>query len=281
MRKIKFTGYASGWGAQIKGCQDGPKYLKSSDIKNGIWSDIYHSELENTTSDTLEIIADYCNNLCTSTQTAINNGYFPVNFGGDHSMAIGTWSGVTKSLKAEEDFGLIWIDAHMDSHTPQTSESGAYHGMPLACLLGYGEKKLTSIGSNKAKLNPHHTCLIGVRSYESGEAEFLNNHGVRVFYIEEVKERGIDVVYKEALAIAKKGKHGFGISLDIDVFDPQFAPGTGSLAYNGMTREELLPALKNMLSDSQLKAFEIAEFNPHRDKNGITLELIRNIVAMV
>lgn len=147
--------------------------------------------------------------------------------GGDHTVAIGTWSGIYDALHTKGDIGLIWIDAHMDSHTKQTSQTGRIHGMPLACLLGFGDAKLTSILHQGPKIKPDNLCLIGVRSYEAGEAALLNQLNIRVYYMDEVRQRSFKTVFKEAVQQIKKNTIGFGLSVDIDSIDPKEAPGVG------------------------------------------------------
>ncbi len=280
----KLIGYASGWGAKRTGSKDGPLVLQQAGLAESIehcqWLDIYTSPLEQKAPDKVQIITDYCIDLCEKVAKTIKENEFPITIGGDHTMAIGTWSGVISALNAEQNFGLMWIDAHMDAHTPQTSHSGSYHGMPLACLLGYGDEPLLNIGSPGAKLKPEHVCLIGIRSFENEEAIFLKNLGVRIFFMNEIRARGMDSINQEAMEIVNRAKGGYGISLDIDVFDPKVAPGTGSLSAHGFLADEMLNAMKFLSHQPNFKALEIAEFNPNMDKNGITLKLIFDVLKV-
>jgi arginase len=274
---VDLIGYASSLGAKKAGCKDGPSALKRAGleraVKNAVWKDIYVSPLSPSLVPKEEIIADYCRNLCEKTADSVKRGNFPLALGGDHTMAVGTWSGVTFGLDAKEDFGLVWFDAHMDSHTPETSHSGSCHGMPLACLLGYGDPRLCAVGGLGPKLRPEHVCLIGVRSYEPEERRLLERLGVRVFYMQEVRERGMDDVVRDALSIVGKAGGGYGATLDIDALDPEAAPGTGSREKDGLTAEEVLRAIDVLAATSRLKAWEIAEFDPHLDKEGRTERL--------
>ena len=210
---------------------------------------------------------------------------FPIVIGGDHSIAVGTWSGATKSLNAQENFGLIWVDAHMDAHTPYTRHEGKwgghFHGQPLACLLGEGEQELVSITSENAKLNPKHICLIGIRSYEPGEREFLESKGVKIFYIEDVMERGLKAVFAEAVAIASTNTSGFGMTIDMDGFEPIDAPGVGTPESNGIKAKKFLKVVNGLINNPKFKALEFAEYNPHRDKNKKTANLIINIINSI
>ena len=211
----------------------------------------------------------------------LDKGGFPISVGGGHSMAMGTWSGVTSALHVEGKFGLIWFDAHMDAHTPDTSDSGDYHGMPLAHLLGYGDEELRSIGGEIPKISPNHLCLVGIRSYEEGEANLLQKLGVRIFYIDEVKQRGLNDVVKEALTIVKNGTEGYGITIDVDAFDPEDAPGTGTKEPDGLRGEEAVKAFAMFNGDSDLKGLELAEYNHHLGNNGVTSKLIFDVLGAI
>ena len=284
MRKSILIGYASGWGAQIRETELGSnklKHLLKDKYKiNTIIYPKYSAKQYNISNpiDAFSIIYNHINRLANRVKNVCEHGKFPVIIGGGHTSAMGTWSGVTTALNAEGNFGLIWLDAHMDAHTEDTSPSGAYHGMPVASLLGEGNKKLASFINSKAKISPQHVCLIGVRSYEKGEADLLKKLGVKVYLIDEVKKRGFKKVYKEALKIARNAKKGYGISIDLDAFDPQEAPGVGSREKDGLKKQEVLPVLKEFANDEKLKALEIAEYNPLRDNKNKTALLVNDIL---
>ena len=203
---------------------------------------------------------------------------FPCVIGGDHSIAVGTWSGVTSVLKVAGDLGLIWFDAHMDAHTPKTTPSFAYHGMPLACLLGHGDKELTELGGAYTKFKPQNVVLIGVRSYEEAEQNLLQKLGVRIFYTDEIKEIGFKEALKEAIRLVSKETIGFGLSMDLDGFDPSVAPGVGTPVTGGLTAEEVLPCLHLLKDNSKFVAMEITEYNPHLDNQLQTAHLIHKIL---
>lgn len=190
--------------------------------------------------------------------------------GGDHSCAVGTWSGVYDALHQQGDIGLIWVDAHMDSHTPETSLSGRIHGMPLASLLGYGYSTLTSILHYSPKIKPENVCLIGVRSYEAGEAALLQRLNVKIFYMEEVKQRGLMAVWQEAIQWVNRYTIGYGVSLDMDSIDPVEAPGVCVPEPGGLKAAEVGEVLSNIANDPRLIVTEIVEFDPMRDKDRMT-----------
>lgn len=286
MRPIRILGAASGLGAPDPGCAGGPDAFQASPllpqlVKLGL--DIaWHKTLHPAATDApLPAIQHLSEELARESAACSAANTLPLTIGGDHSCAIGTWSGAARELKPHGPLGLVWIDAHMDSHTPETTPSGAIHGMPLAALLGYGAPELVGIGGFSPKVQPRHLCLVGVRSYEAGEAELLRQLGVRVFFMAEVKRRGIGAVMKDALAIARNGSAGYGISIDLDAFSPQESPGVGTPVQDGLHHLELDRVLRGIANDPQLVALELAEYNPQRDIAGRTLKLIGDLLAAI
>ena len=166
----------------------------------------------------------------------------------------------------------------MDSHTPADSESGAVHGMPLACLLGDGPRELAPMQDSRGRLLPENVCLIGARSFEPAEQWRLARLGVRVYTMADVEKRGLVAILEEAHAIVTRTTAGYGITLDVDVIDPTDAPGTGSPEPGGIAADELIDGIRALTTRSQPLALEIAEFNPHRDEHGRTAALITDIV---
>lgn len=270
-RSIIVIGAASCAGAPDPGCAEGPDALRryrvfhDTPLQHVEWDAILRVPHE--AQDTpLHAVAALSARLATEVEAVMQAGHFPLVVGGDHSCAIGTWSGVYRALADKGPVGLIWIDAHMDSHTFATTPSGQIHGMPLACLLGHGDAALTAIDGAEAKLRPEHVCLIGVRSYEAGEAALLHRLGVRVFDMDEVRRRGLAAVFDEALAIVRHGTAGFGVSVDLDALDPDEEPGVTTPVPGGLRRDELAAALSRMRGDPTFVAMEIVEYNPHRDR---------------
>jgi arginase len=212
--------------------------------------------------------------LASAVVAAMRQARVPCVIGGDHSCAGGTWVGVARMVQGE--LGLIWIDAHMDSHTPGTSHTGRLHGMPLAWLLGQADDDL--YGLSAGVVDPERVALIGVRSYEPEEKERLDRLGVRVFHIEEVGRRGLDTVCDEALRIATAGTSGFGISIDLDAVTPEEAPGVGTPVPEGIAAGELARALHRLGSRPDLVALELAEYLPRLDPDGrsarVAIELV-------
>lgn len=286
MRKIAIIGAACGCGAQNHGCQDGPEVLRALDFfdslhEHGInyfWDEVIHLSGPSP-AEPLPAISGLCGGLAERVAHTLRRGYFPLVLGGDHSCAIGTWSGIAAATAGNGNLGLLWIDAHMDSHTFATTPSGAIHGMPLACLLGHGAPELTGIGTATAKLRPENVCLLGVRSYEAGEAALLNELGVRIYDMAEIRERGFDAVFAEALERVQTNTAGFGVSLDLDVLDPAEEAGVGSPAPDGIFKHELALAFRKLHRNPQFLAMEIVEYNPYLDDRFMTAQAACELFA--
>ncbi|MDR3491191.1 MAG: arginase [Gammaproteobacteria bacterium] len=284
-RTIHLVGYASGVAASDSGCSQGPIVMQNSsylfELKDKGANLQWDAMIKPNTSplSPLNAVIQESKELAAAVSTIVKNKQFFTVIGGDHSSAIGTWSGAYSQVHQRGAMGLIWIDAHMDSHTPETSETGNIHGMPLACLLGYGHAALTSILTDEPKLKPEHVCLIGIRSYEAGEEALLKKLNVRVFYMEEVNRRGLKEVMKEALEIVNKGTVCYGITIDLDSIDPVDAPGTGVAEPDGLSANELCAVLPLIANDSRLIGAEIVEFDPHFDHDKKTEKLVSDLLA--
>jgi arginase len=211
-------------------------------------------------------VSKLCGLLASAVAESLRRGRLPCVLGGDHSCAGGTWSGVARATKGA--LGLIWVDAHMDAHTPRTSHTGRLHGMPLAWLLGQDDDPLYGLATGV--LEPQNVALIGVRSYEPEERERLERLGVRVVYMNEVAARGIDAVLDEAIAIATRGTVAFGLSVDLDVVTPEEAPGVGTPVAGGVAAAELTRSLERIGGRPDLVAAEIVEYSPRLDPGGRT-----------
>lgn len=293
---IALIGSPSGWGAPVQGSEKGPSVLRKAGLveflqEGGVhcrWDEMVRPKVTSeeverlvTVDEAQVLVQEHSEQLCETVERVMDRGEFPWVIGGDHSIAVGTWSGVIAHLEAAQHFGLIWIDAHLDGHVPETSPSMAYHGMSLACLLGYGDPFLCSVGGDAAKLSPKHVTIIGARSYEDEEHTLLKNLGVRIVPMEEVAKRGFKVVLEEALICANTGTMGFGISLDIDFFDPAFASSTGTPVEGGPKPEEVIPHLAIAAEHPNFKAFELVEFNPELGDSERTRALIFDICAVM
>jgi len=286
-KTVYLIGSAAGSAAGDSGCSDGPLVLQQSPYLAALsakglklqWQAMLKPTPE---SSVLETVRHHCHRLGTEVADLVRQQRFFMVLGGDHSCAIGTWSGVHSAIHSEGPLGLIWIDAHMDSHTPETSPSGNVHGMPLACLLGHGNSSLVNMLGDSPKLKPENVCLIGVRSFEAGEAELLQRLNVRVFFMEEVQQRGLAAVFAEALTRVNQETIAYGVTLDIDSIDPEEAPGTGVSEANGLHIQELCQVLRGIRGDKRFLGAEIVEFDPHHDQSHLTEKCVADlIVAMV
>lgn len=293
MRQWNIIGVGSGWGAQDMGTADGPKILMENMPfpfqKFSKTLTYWHGKEPLCFANPVPLPphqakthADHVLEMATSLSREIKNtllqGGLPLVLGGDHSIAMGTWNGV-KSALDHEDMGLIWIDAHMDAHTPKTSPSLNVHGMPVAILLGYGDPQLTNLGKLLPKLKPENLCLIGVRSFENEEAALLMDLGVRIYPAKEVQDKGFSAVFQEARR--KIPARCFGLSIDVDAFDPEEAPGTGTPAASGLRLREVRKALYGLAQDPAFLGLEVTEFNPYRDLNNKTCQLVWELATII
>lgn len=282
-KPLHLLGAAWGDGAGDHGCAAGPQLLQTQSLLISQPSFHWRAMIDSASlsrrldQDVSLTIATLCRQLAQQTKQLCQQHQSFLTIGGDHTCAIGTWSGAFAALQKRGPLGLIWFDAHMDSHTPETTLSGNLHGMPLACLLGYGNEALIHLMTPVPTLQPHHVCLIGVRSFEAGEAALLKALKVRIFFMEEVQERGLAAVFQEAYQIVTHGTQAYGISIDLDAIDPLEAPGVGSPEPQGLNSEELIKALQTVCGDSRLIGAEIAEFNPKHDMDHRTALLIEKL----
>jgi arginase len=236
-RRVRIIGVVSGLGAQDQACEDGPVAFYRSQAWHALeryprvdWGKTIFPPGASGLS-VLAKIAELCRDLADEVALALREDVFSVILGGDHSVAIGTWSGVARF--AGKPQGLLWIDAHLDSYTPEMSYSGAIHGMSLACLLGRGDKRLLNIGLAGSQISPAHTVVLGARSCEPEEIEFLQARGVRMINSEEIVHRGFVECRNEAIALVSSAPDGFGVTLDLDAIEPLLAPCVGSPSRKG------------------------------------------------
>lgn len=220
-------------------------------------------------------VSKLCGLLASAVADSVQRGQLPCVLGGDHSCAGGTWTGVARATNG--DLGLVWIDAHMDAHTPRTSHTGRLHGMPLAWLLGEDDDPL--YGLTTGVIEPKHVALIGVRSFEPEEKARLEHLGVRVMYMDEVARRGIGSVLDEAVAIATRGTTAFGVSIDLDVVTPDEAPAVGTPVPDGVSGTELGRALEGIGARKNLAAIELVEYSPRLDPTGRTAQVAVDLLV--
>jgi arginase len=201
-------------------------------------------------------------------------GKVPLVLGGDHSVGAGTVAGVAEFYRRQgQKIGLIWIDAHTDINTPQTSPSGNVHGMPLAATMGLGPPELANIFHFTPKVSPENCVLVGVRDIDAVERQNVRQAGIDVFTMRDIDERGMRLVIEDALRIASQNTAGYHVSLDMDWVDPEDAPGVGTPVRGGATYREAHLAMEIIADHGRMLSFEIVEVNPVIDEHNRTAEL--------
>jgi arginase len=204
---------------------------------------------------------------CRKVERIVSRGHFPLVLGGDHSIAVGTVSGIAAHARREgKRVGLLWVDAHGDINTPETSPSGNIHGMPVAALMGYGPEKLTSIGGSSPKVDPSNVALVGIRSLDEGEKHRLKQTGVQVHTMSDIDRHGIHRVMKKALARVSDGTDFVHVSFDLDAVDPTVAPGVGTPVKGGLDYREAHLIMELLHDSGVMTSLEMVEVNPILDQ---------------
>lgn len=300
-KQIGLIGVPLGYGAETKGSELGPTALRLSTIRDGYLTEhisnlgyevVDYGDVEivkpTRTANAgenpkylKEIVKSY-ENMAVSIKKILEDGVFPVILGGDHSIAAGTFSAISSYYKKnrDEEIGLIWLDAHADINTHETSPSGNCHGMPLAAILGYGEPSLVNLEGFAPKLNPKYCAHIGARDLDAGEQRRIHELGMRdnFFTMSDIDRRGMLACIEQAVDIASKAPGGYAVTFDVDMIDPRFAPGSGTLVRGGTTYREAHLALEVIAERGGMRSFEIVEVNPMLDKSNITVELAGELI---
>ncbi len=224
-------------------------------------------------------IAATCQRLAVLVGETLSRGSIPLVLGGDHSVAVGTVSGVSQYFREKgQRVGLIWLDAHADMNTPESSPSGNVHGMPLACIAGMGPPELTELFGYKPKIDPRNTVIVGLRDVDQMERPHVRDSGVRSFTMRDIDERGLRSVMEEAIRLASEGTAGFHLSLDMDFVDPQDAPGVGTPVRGGATYREAHLAMEMICDSRKMVSMEVVEVNPVIDEVNRTADLAVELV---
>ena len=222
----------------------------------------------------LKEIAATCTKHAELVLKTLEAGKVPLALGGDHSVAAGTVAGVAEFYRRRnEKIGLIWIDAHTDINTPESSPSGNVHGMPLAATMGLGPAELSNIFNFSPKVSPENCVLVGVRDIDAIERANVRRAGIHVLTMRDIDERGMRTVMEEALRIAGRGTAGYHVSLDMDWIDPEDAPGVGTPVRGGATYREAHLAMEVIADHGRMLSLEIVEVNPVIDEHNRTAEL--------
>lgn len=275
---IKLIGAAIDQCAGISGAIDTPQL-----IADRLVPPLQLESIIRYTSDGKDIdaLSNYFTQLAILVKDTLISGVLPVVVGGDHSCAIGTWSGVAAYFASRgQTLGLIWIDAHMDAHTPETTLSGNLHGMPLAVLLGHGYTSLVNILTNNPKLKPENVVLIGIRSHEEDEMLLLQQLGVKVYYNYDVAKEGFTHIFTKAWDDLSLRVDKIGMSIDVDGFDPEFTPGVGTAEPDGLDFDHFIEELAK-INIAQLAAVEITEANISLDNEDKTLNCVLEIIYQI
>lgn len=207
-------------------------------------------------------------------QQAVSQGCLPIFMGGDHSISAGTIGGVSHNRRV----GVLWIDAHGDFNTPDTSPSGNLHGMPLAALLGYGAADLVNVGRPGPKLAPEEVVLIGIRDLDREERQLLLESGVTIYTMRAIDERGMATIVREALARLSHLSH-LHVSLDMDSLDPTEAPGVGTPVPGGLTYREAHLLMELLADDQRVGSVDVVEINPILDRGNHTAHIATALLA--
>jgi arginase len=224
-------------------------------------------------------IAATCQRLAELVEEAAAAGGIPLVLGGDHSIAVGTVSGMARHLRSKnQKMGVIWVDAHSDMNTPRTSPSGNVHGMPLACLIGNGPPELVDLLGFAPKVDPKNVVMLGIRDVDPMEREIVKDCGLACFTMRDIDERGMRAVMSEALRIASDGTDGFHLSLDLDCMDPEYAPGVGTPVPGGMTYREAHLAMEMAADHGGMLSMEVVEVNPVIDEVNRTANLAVELI---
>ncbi len=220
-------------------------------------------------------------NIIESLTGILLNGEMPIILGGDHAIAIPTFSAISSYYREQgTEIGLIWFDAHADINTPETSPSGNIHGMPLATILGHGQQELVNLCGYSPKLNSKFLAHIGARDIDEGERANIERLGLRnnFFTMSDIDRRGMAACVADAIAIASEAPGGYAVTFDVDMIDPRFAPGSGTLVRGGTTYREAHLALEMIAEHGGMRSFEIVEVNPLLDQSNITVELACELI---
>jgi len=219
-------------------------------------------------------ISETCKRVAEMTVKALDEDLMPLVLGGDHSIAVGTTAGTAGHFaKKSKRIGMIWLDAHGDMNTPETSPSGNVHGMPLAAIMGYGPPELVDIAGVKPMVEPRNVALVGIRDLDSKERRLVKESGVHVFTMRDVDERGMREVMAEALRFATDDTAGAAVSLDMDFVDPSDAPGVGTPVRGGVTYREAHLAFEMIADSRRMLSLELVEINPVIDLHNTTAVL--------
>lgn len=285
---VTILGVPLGYGASMAGVDMGPAALRVARLNQRIARlgysvrDLGDMRLERPQAfpeedEKLKYVREIskaCEQLASEVEAILEANEFPIVLGGDHSIAMGSFSGAASYYrKREQTLGLIWFDAHADMNTHESTPSGNLHGMPLSALLGYGAPELTRIAGFSPKIDPALCAHVGARDIDSGERDLIRKLGMRFFTMREIDERGMHACMHDAITIASQGTAGYAVTFDVDALDPGDAPGSGTLVRGGLTYREAHLGMELIAEHGDMRQLEIVEINTALDVNNKTAEL--------
>jgi arginase len=284
-QKIRIIGVPMDLGASRRGVDMGPSALRVAGLQARI-KQLGHSvedigNLEVKQAEEMQVgekrakylqeISETCQDISKSVEKSLEEGFLPLVLGGDHSIAAGVAAGVSAHFRKEKkQIGYLWLDAHGDMNTPESSPSGNIHGMPLATIMGYGAPELVELEGFKPKAEPRNIAIVGARELDAQERKIVKKSGVHVFTMRDIDERGMREVMSEALKYAMDDTEGVAVSLDMDFVDPSDAPGVGTPVRGGVTYREAHLAMEMIADSEAMASFEIVEINPVIDEHNRT-----------
>jgi arginase len=219
----------------------------------------------------LQEIAETCGDIAAAAEKSLTEGFLPLILGGDHSIAAGVAAGVANYFrKDKKQIGYLWLDAHGDMNTPESSPSGNVHGMPLAAIMGYGAPELVDLLGFKPKAEPGNIVIVGARDLDAQERKIVKKSGLHVFTMRDIDERGMREVMADALKYAMDDTAGVAVSLDMDFVDPADAPGVGTPVRGGVTYREAHLAMEMIADTESMVSLEVVEINPILDEHNRT-----------
>jgi len=282
MRDIAIIGVPLDLGAGRRGVDMGPSAMRYAGLRERIAALGYRvrdlgnlavplaEQIEPPAADEplryLQPIVGVVRDLAQQVRDVISSNTLPIILGGDHSLSIGSVAGVAHNRR----IGVIWLDAHGDYNTPETTPSGNIHGMGLAVLTGRGHPTLTGLIGRAPVIRPGDAALVGVRNLDDGERELLRTSGVHVFTMHDIDRRGMAAVMEEAILHVSASTSGFHLSFDLDVLDPHEAPGVGTPVLGGITYREAHLAMELVAASGRLISLDLVEVNPILDTRNMT-----------
>jgi arginase len=294
IKKVEVIGVPIDFGSNRRGLDMGPSAIRYSGLKNAIQNlNLNYKDLGDIPVPLSEVIYEnpntklkYLNEinkvnelLAKKVGTSLQEGNFPLILGGDHSIAVGSVLGAQSVLK---NIGVIWMDAHGDFNSEETTLSGNLHGMSLSASAGFGASQMSCFKSKDINfINPEKVVIIGVRSLDREEAKLIKKSGVHIFTIEDIDMLGMNVVMKKAIEIVETDTEGFHLSFDLDVITPSEAPGVGTPVEGGLTFREAHLAAEMLSTRSKLRSMDFVELNPILDNANKTGELCVSLICSV